>query len=494
MADETQAPIVLDSEAGWTLEELTDGLEALAETMITQLFSVENVVLLALGAAGLFISLILAKQVERQVNEHLVTLFATSKQTSLREALGSVVFPFVWLIVNSVLTSVIANVSEAEGSFFDGQHVAILSKVSVLILAWIIIRLSAGLVTSQFWGRAITIVVWVVTALNILGGWDETLEFLDLTLSFQLGNFRISALSVLKAIVLLSILLWLSVITSRWLDRKIRKSRTLTPSVQELTSKLMKILFITIAVVVSLTSMGLDLTALAVFSGALGVGIGFGLQKVVSNLLSGIILLLDRSIKPGDVIELQDTYGWINTLGARFVSVITRDGKEHLIPNEDLITQKVINWSYSDTNVRLKIPVGVSYDSDVNKAMDLLVEAAIETPRVLESPAPRCLMMGFGDNSVDLELRIWASDPNNGVANLKSAVLVKVWKKFHEHDISIPFPQRDVHLDINEESLAKFMRASGTPSAKATSKTATTAKRTRKPAAKSASKPAKAKS
>jgi small-conductance mechanosensitive channel len=153
-------------------------------------------------------------------------------------------------------------------------------------------------------------------------------------------------------------------------------------------------------------------------------------------------------------------------LGARFVSVITRDGKEHLIPNEDLITQKVINWSYSDTNVRLKIPVHISYSSNINKAMDLLVEAAIETPRVLESPAPRCLVLEFGHDSVELELRVWASDPTNGIANLKSAVLIKAWNKFHEHGICFPYHQRDVHLDINEATLERLLGKSDKPAPK----------------------------
>ena len=187
---------------------------------------------------------------------------------------------------------------------------------------------------------------------------------------------------------------------------------------------------LTLAVVVGLNSVGIDLTAFAVFSGAVGVGLGFGLQKVVSNLISGVILLLDRSIKPGDVIEIGGTYGWITRLNARFVSVATRDGIEHLIPNEDLITQRVINWSYSDEKIRLHVPVGIGYGCDVRQAMALCIEAAKDVQRVLETPAPICLLKGFGESSIGLELRLWIHDPRNGITNVRSDVMLGIWDRF----------------------------------------------------------------
>ena len=173
---------------------------------------------------------------------------------------------------------------------------------------------------------------------------------------------------------------------------------------------------------------------------------GFGLQKVVSNLVSGVILLMDKSIKPGDVIQMGESYGRIQSLGARYVSVVTRDGTEYLIPNEDLITRQVINWSFSNPLVRLKIPVGVSYSSDVPTAMRAMRDSAAKIPRVLASPTPFCLLMGFGDSSVDLELRFWISDPENGIANVCSDVRLAIWERFAKQGIQIPFPQRDVHL------------------------------------------------
>ncbi|MDP2758138.1 MAG: mechanosensitive ion channel, partial [Desulfurivibrionaceae bacterium] len=183
-----------------------------------------------------------------------------------------------------------------------------------------------------------------------------------------------------------------------------------------------------------------------VFTGAVGVGIGFGLQKIFSNLISGIILLLDKSIKPGDVITVGETYGWVNSLGARYTSLIAPDGKEFLIPNEDLITQQVENWSFSNSTVCLRIPVGIAYSSDVRKAMALCEEAARQTARIIQDPPPRCLLVAFGESSVDLELGAWISDPANGVKNVKSDVLLKIWETFQKEGMEIPFPQRDVHL------------------------------------------------
>jgi small-conductance mechanosensitive channel len=207
----------------------------------------------------------------------------------------------------------------------------------------------------------------------------------------------------------------------------------------------------TASVVLVLTYLGLDLTVFALFSGALGLGLGFGLQKVFANLVSGFILLADKSIKPGDVIQLGDRYGWINFLGSRYVSVITRDATEHLIPNENLITGEVVNWSYSHNQVRLKVPVGVAYGSDLEKVRDLMFQAAEDTERVLKDPKPSFRLMGFGDNTINVELRVWINDPQHGIHSVKSELFWDFWRRFKEHGIEIPYPQRDIHLkDIPE--------------------------------------------
>jgi small-conductance mechanosensitive channel len=210
--------------------------------------------------------------------------------------------------------------------------------------------------------------------------------------------------------------------------------------------KLVKIVLTVIAVVAALQSVGIDLTAFAVLTGAIGVGIGFGLQKMVSNFVSGITILLDRSIKPGDVIAVGETYGRVQSLGARYVSIVARDGREFLIPNEDLVTQQVENWTYSSEQIRLKIPVGISYRADPRRAIELCVEAAAAVKRVLEKPSPACLLKGFGESAIDLELRFWIEDPKNGVSNVKSDVMLQVWDRFRDAGIEIPYPQRDVNF------------------------------------------------
>jgi small-conductance mechanosensitive channel len=201
---------------------------------------------------------------------------------------------------------------------------------------------------------------------------------------------------------------------------------------------------IVIAAVFAMSGLGIDLTAFTIFSGAVGVGLGFGLQKVVSNFISGIIILMDRSIKPGDTISLGETFGWIRELRARFVSVVTRDGRDYLIPNEDFITREVINWSFSNELVRLDVAFGVSYDSDPHQVVSLAIEAARDVDRVVQSKDPVCWMTGFGDSSLDFLLRFWINDPQNGITNIRGKVLLALWDSLKANGIRIPFPHREI--------------------------------------------------
>lgn len=191
-------------------------------------------------------------------------------------------------------------------------------------------------------------------------------------------------------------------------------------------TKSLKIVLVTIAILIVLETVGLDLTTLTVFSGAVGLGLGFGLQKIISNLISGFMLLMDKSIKPGDVISVDDTYGWVNSLGGRYVSVVTRDGTEHLIPNENLITSKVINWTHSDSLTRIKLPIGIHFKSDVRQAIAHCLAATKGLNRVLQNPEPNCLLMSFGESSLNIEVRFWIKDAERGVRNIRSAVLINI--------------------------------------------------------------------
>jgi small-conductance mechanosensitive channel len=322
---------------------------------------------------------------------------------------------------------------------------ALLHIVGSLLNVWIVIRIISSAVRNQAWARFFATVAWSIAALSILQLLEPAVRLLD-SLAITLGETRISIFLVLKGALLALVLLWIATTMVRLLQRRIERSKSLTPSVRLLITQISRFTLILVAILIAVQSVGIDLTAFTVFSGALGVGIGFGLQKIVSNIISGIILLTDRSIKPGDVIEIGEAYGVVSSLGARYASVVTRDGVEYLIPNEDLIANTVINWSFSNRRVRRRLPIGVSYSCDVDQAMKLCIEAALETRRVLKDPPPNCLLVGFGDSSVDLELRFWIDDPEDGVANVSSLVLLAVWHKFKENGIEIPFPQRDVHL------------------------------------------------
>lgn len=320
--------------------------------------------------------------------------------------------------------------------------------------AWFLIGFITSFIKNRFWAESWAAVFYLMTAYSILALAGPAVKFLD-ELRFGIGSFSVSAWQVFAGLISILIALWVSLALARLVESQVQRVPRLTGSLKVLISKVARIVILLVAGMMALDAMDIDLSALTVMSGAIGLGLGFGLQKVVSNFISGIILLMDNSIKPGDVIEIEGTYGWINNLRARYASVITRDGTEHLIPNEDLITQKVTNWSFTDNLVRQRIPIGVSYGSDPHKCIEIVLEAAHSIDRILKEPAPACLLTGFGDSSVDLELRIWIADPANGVANVKSAVLLAVWDAFKANGIEIPFPQRDLHIRSSSVDLVK---------------------------------------
>lgn len=280
---------------------------------------------------------------------------------------------------------------------------------------------------------------------SMFGGLDPITVAMD-RVGFNLGEKRFSLLWVVTIAVTVLVLYTAARVVNRIAGHVIGSSDGLDPTQKLLGQKIASVGVIVLAFFVGIDALGIDLTALSFFSGAFGLAVGFGLQKTIGNLFAGIILLLDRSIKPGDVIAVQDSFGWVNKIGVRAVSVITRDGKEHLIPNEDLMTHPVENWSYSDRNVRMRIPVGVAYSSDMHLVQELLYRAVDESARVLKDPAPRIWMTDFGDNSVNWEIRAWIGDPEGGMGNIRGDVLMRVWTLFKEHGIEIPFPQRDLYI------------------------------------------------
>ncbi len=351
-------------------------------------------------------------------------------------------------VIDAFIAFILVGLAYSIAGHFNWPSNALFA-VGIILIALTLTRLFTDGMKNRFWAKIFAIAIWVYAILlaslglfNLIDLWQRFLQ----GVAFQLGQVHITLLQVNRAFFLLLALYWVSknlrIFFHFWLTIK----SDLTPAVQILLYRLGSLFLFSAAVFLVLNYLGLDLTVLALFGGALGLGLGFGLQKVFANLVSGFIILADKSIKPGDVIQLGDNYGWINFLGSRYVSVITRDATEHLIPNENLITGEVINWSYSQNLVRLHVPVGVAYGSDLEKAKELMLESAAATKRVLKDPGPACLLSGFGDNTVNLEMRVWINDPQNGLASVKSDVLWGIWQRFRDHGIELPFPQRDVHL------------------------------------------------
>ncbi len=264
--------------------------------------------------------------------------------------------------------------------------------------------------------------------------------------AIEVGAHRISVLNLVVFLVVTALIYAVARIAFRVVSRIIHSSKRLDLSQKVLIQKLAGLAIIGTAFMVGIDLLAIDLTAFTVFSGALGLAVGFGLQKTLGNLIAGLILLMDRSVKPGDVIVVGDTFGAINKIGIRAVSVVTRDGKEHLIPNEKLMTDSVENWSYSSRNVRLRIPVGVSYTSDLAVAQRLMLEAASVAKRVLQDPAPAVWLKAFGDSAVEHDILVWITDPELGVGNVQSEILNALWLLFKANGIEIPFPQRDIHV------------------------------------------------
>ncbi|MFG6529496.1 MULTISPECIES: mechanosensitive ion channel family protein [unclassified Sulfitobacter] len=352
----------------------------------------------------------------------------------------------IWFaLLAGLLYQVMQNVTWPSRSYLIGL-------AATLAAIYVGIAFAARLVRNRPLRRMVTWGLWIYATLYMLNVADDVALFLD-GVALTVGEFRLSVLTILTALVVVGALLTMARLVSTTTAATIRKNEDISPSMQVLAVKGVQILLYGLAFFIGVRAVGIDLTGLAVLSGAIGVGLGFGLQKVVSNLVSGVIILLDKSIKPGDVISLGETFGWIQTLGARYASVVTRDGKEYLIPNEDLITGQVVNWSHSNDFVRLDIYFGTAYSDDPHMVRKLAVEAAKGVDRVLSYKAPVCHIVGFGDSSVDYILRFWIKDPTGGLTNIRGNVYLALWDAFKEHGISIPFPQREVKV-IEDSQLA----------------------------------------
>ena len=383
-----------------------------------------------------FVSFILASVLKRTLYKKLGAVPSPWISKTLVPAFAALTMPAAYVLICAMV----------KGNILQrGIDDVLLSPASSLAIGWFLVVMVNRMTQEPFWQKLLGTIIVIITLLGITGLLEPTSDGLE-KISFPFGSVNITLLGIFHGLAMLLFLIWLSIRVSGAAESQMHKMPNITPSMEVLFAKILKVVLISLSIVIGLNSFGIQLSSLTVLGGAIGLGLGFGLQKVISNLISGVILLLDKSIKPGDVISIGDTYGWINKLSARYVSVITRDGRENLIPNENLITNEVENWSFSDTQVRLRAPIGISYDADVRKAIELCKQAALNLDRVLKTPPPQCPVKGFGDNSVDLELRFWIKDPAKGVTNIKSEIYLEIWDLFHEHNIEIPYPQRDIHI------------------------------------------------
>ncbi len=403
-----------------------------------------------LQTSGTFIGLALAYLISyllHQTRAKRMLVKLTSPHLNL--VIDAIAFPFFWCLFQWTVVAAC-------------QEFSLEDKISATIAqfatAWLAVRFLTTFKAFSHSTWSLSIVIFLITTLNALGLLHRLVEITE-NFSLTTGGLHISLLSLFKAGLLFFVLIWSTLKVSHWVEVRLKKVANVEPNIQVLFNKLIRVFLIAFSVLIGLSATGLDLSAFAVFGGAVGVGIGFGLQKVISNLICGIILLVDRSIKPGDVIALDEgkTYGVINKLGARFVSVRTRSGKEHLIPNEEFIINKTENWTFSDSCIRVDIPIQTTFTSDPELILQLLLDSTLSVKRVLKSPSPTAKLRAFGDYGLEFEVRIWIDDPQNGLSELENDILMNVLKKFKEHNIEIPFPATDIRiLNLSEKARSSF--------------------------------------
>jgi small-conductance mechanosensitive channel len=355
---------------------------------------------------------------------------------------------FLRVLVDSASTAVFAllmiatRITMAHSTWPSRSYLIAIS--AKLALAWLVICLVTSVIRNALIVRLVSVGAWIVAALSIIGELDDTADALD-SVAIEVGGLRLTPLLLIKAGALVILALWLTNIASNFVESRINRATDLTPSIQVLLIKIIRIGLMVVAIAIALSAVGINLSALAVFSGAVGVGIGIGLQKIVANFISGIILLADKSVKPGDLVTIGDSSGRISAMKTRYISVAAGDGREFLIPNEDLVTQKVVNWTYTDKNTLVKIPFGTNYDADPRLVCKLAIEIAAAAPRALKGKPPNCILTEFAEAGMKFSLTFWIGDPD-GLDNVKSDVMLALWDAFKREGIRVPYPVRELRV------------------------------------------------
>jgi len=420
---------------------------------LTQVLDPANLLQLAIVAGSVAIGWWLAGQLRQRIASSPEIFAQDDPPNRAREA--------AWIVAPLVVVLLILATADGLMHAIGADTRIVLTTVQLtgllllIRLAIYVLRVSLGAnARIKGWGTAISLVIWVFVSLHFLGWGNDVIAALD-SIGIDAGRTRISVWSVMKLLVTVSLFVVAALWASRWLERRVLKLDSLAPNMRIGIAKFMQAFLVGLSVLVGLNAAGLDLTTLNVLTGAIGIGLGFGLQSIAANFVSGFVLLMDRSIKPGDVISFTGTmgtttegFGWVEELRGRYVVVRDRDGVETLVPNQHLITNPVINWSYTDPRVRLKLPIRISYKDDPELAMRLLIESTGDHPRIIRDPAPVARLMGFGDSGIELELRFWIPDPQEGVNNVRSDVNRSIWRLFKLNGITFPVAQREIRVEM----------------------------------------------
>jgi len=402
-------------------------------------------------------ALLIAWQIARYMRRRMASRIPADPDQTMRISIGGMnreLFPSTALVLLLIGRWVLER--------YD-QSVHLLNIALPLVLAMVIIRAVVYLLRHTFapggllrsWEMGISWLVWLGVALHIVGLLPTIGRFLEDT-GFRIGQQRLSLAMVFTALLTVVLTVLAALWVGRVLEARIMALQHVEINLRFALTKILRSVLVVVAVLIALPIVGIDITVLSVFGGALGVGIGFGLQKVASNYVSGFTILLDRTVSPGDLVTVDHFYGEVTKLTSRCIIVRGPDGTEAIVPNETVITSTVINHSYSNRRVLMRIPIQISYSSNLETALKLMLEAAYSHSRVLKDPAPTALLIAFGDNGINLELMAWIEDPERGKLNLNSDLNLALYKSFSANNIEIPFPQREVRIvgGLNSGDLA----------------------------------------
>ncbi|KAA5804750.1 mechanosensitive ion channel [Alkalicaulis satelles] len=425
------------------LNELQARLIAAYDWFEQSVLNWDNGVQLALITAAVIPALIFGPRLRALIVQSTSGFLKTGWPRRLINAAAMLMTPLALLAALTLFQVVLAALE---------RPYALVNAATSLMTAWIVIRAVSLVIQSKFWSNIAFYIAWPIAVLDVFGLLVPVIAQMQ-ALAIPLGvaddgsAIQLSLFDIVRTLVYFGVLFWLASLAGRAINTQLDRSEELSPAFKALISKVLGVVLPVTALLIALQMTGFNLATLAIFSGAVGIGVGLGLQKTVANFAAGFTLLADKSIKPGDAIEVDGTFGWVSEMQSRYVSIRTRDGTEMLIPNEHFIANGVINWSRSDRIVRLHAPFGVSYKTrDLRKVQEIALKAAASVARVVPDKEPTCNLMEFGDSSVNFELRFWIADPEAGLSNVRSEVYFALWEALHEEGIEIPFPQIDLHV------------------------------------------------